>query len=97
MVNDLLVLNPKSYVTIKHFHSFLNKELLLIGVEENMESILRKFNAYNKHMAFVYSVVQHENLDPVYEIVGIVCREDLIDSMLKEETGNTDYFIEERM
>lgn len=57
----------------------------MIGVDEKMESIMRKFNKYNKHMAFVYAVVQHENLDPVYEIVGIVCREDLIDSMLKED------------
>ena len=57
MVNDLLILNPKSYVTLKNFRSFLNRELLMIGVDEKMESIMRKFNKYNKHMAFVYAVV----------------------------------------
>lgn len=38
-------------------------------------------------MAFVYSVVDHGEYDPLYEIVGIVCREDIIDSMLTEEVG----------
>ena len=78
----MLILNPKNYLTLKHMESILNKELLLISVHESMECILKKFNKYNKHMAFVYSVVSCEDYDPYYEIVGIVCREDIIDSML---------------
>lgn len=48
-------------------------------------------------MAFVYGVVQHEDFDPYYEIVGIVCREDIIDSMLIEEVGFSDELADMRI
>lgn len=47
--------------------------------------MLEEFKKGDYHLAMVQKVVQHENHDPIYELVGVVTLEDIVEEILQAE------------
>jgi Mg2+/Co2+ transporter CorB len=86
MARDLIMFNNiESLITIKSIQSILIREMLLIDYETKLEPILAHFNNDNSHMGVITQVVSEEGKDPVYDKIGIITREDIVEEMIMEE------------
>lgn len=86
MARDLLMFNPEDQViTLRHIQSILIRELLYIEHDITLQPILQHFNNDNSHMGIITKIVEEEGKDPIFQKIGIITREDIVEEMLMEE------------
>ncbi|VDD96843.1 unnamed protein product, partial [Enterobius vermicularis] len=84
-VKDLALLDPDDNFTIKTVCGYHEHPLRFVMHDTPLRVMLEEFKKGDYHLAMVQRVVQPEESDPRYELVGIVTLEDIVEEILQAE------------
>ncbi|KAI6243956.1 hypothetical protein M3Y99_00063000 [Aphelenchoides fujianensis] len=84
-VKDLALLDPDDNFTVKTVCGYHEHALRFVMYDMPLRAMLEEFKKGLYHMALVSKCVQTDDHDPVYELVGIVTLEDIIEEILQAE------------
>ncbi|KAI6191501.1 hypothetical protein M3Y97_00235100 [Aphelenchoides bicaudatus] len=84
-VKDLALLDPDDDFSVKTVTGYHEHALRFVMVDTPLRIMLEEFKKGDYHLAMVQKICQHDNHDPVYELVGIVTLEDIVEEILQAE------------
>lgn len=84
-VKDLALLDPDDNFTVKIVCGYHEHALRFVAQDTPLRVMLEEFKKGDYHLAMVHRIVQKENSDPNYELVGIVTLEDIVEEILQAE------------
>uniref|UniRef100_A0A6G1SNQ0 Metal transporter CNNM2 n=1 Tax=Aceria tosichella TaxID=561515 RepID=A0A6G1SNQ0_9ACAR len=85
---DLALLDPDDRTPVQTLINFYNHPILFLFEDNTLDLALNEFKTGKSHMAFVRRVIDDGDLDPVYEITGIVTLEDVIEEIMQMEIND---------
>uniref|UniRef100_A0A915PKT1 CNNM transmembrane domain-containing protein n=1 Tax=Setaria digitata TaxID=48799 RepID=A0A915PKT1_9BILA len=84
-VKDLALLDPDDNFTIQTVCGFHEHPLRFVMEDTPLRVMLEEFKKGDYHLAMVQHIVESEEMDPAYELVGIVTLEDIVEEILQAE------------
>lgn len=92
---DLVLINPEEGVPLSTVLTFYGREVIKVFPDTKLDEMLKVFKSGRSHLAIVHDVHTPKFGDPVYQTVGLVSLEDLIEEMIKDEiVDETDVYID---
>ena len=85
---DLALLDPDDKTPVQTMINFYNHPIMFVFEDTTLDLALNEFKTGKSHMAFVRRVVDEGDLDPIYEIMGIVTLEDVIEEIMQMEIND---------
>lgn len=85
---DLALLDPADKTPVQSMIAFCNHPILYFFEDTTLDIALDQFRLGESHMAFVRRVLDDGELDPTYEITGIVTLEDVIEEIMHIEIND---------
>ncbi|CAG0917443.1 unnamed protein product [Notodromas monacha] len=97
-VKDLVLMDPDDNTPLKTLCDYYRNPCFFTFHDTPLDEMFRALREGDKgHLAFVQEVVDDEDHDPFYEIIGIVTLEDVIEEIVQSEImDETDIFIDNR-
>jgi len=97
IVKDLILLDPEDEIPVSTLIQLFDHKVLCTWTDTSLEVIMHDFQKGLSHLAIVRKVNNEGPLDPVYENLGIVTLEDIIEVILQENiVDESDVFISMR-
>lgn len=95
-VKDLIFLDPEDEIPVKNFVQIFGRGLHVVWPDDKLEDLLKLLKRGRSHMAIVRGVNNDNGeLDPYYEITGIITLEDIIEVILGDEiVDETDQLVD---
>eukprot|EP01104_Vermistella_antarctica_P001228 TRINITY_DN1128_c0_g1_i1.p1 TRINITY_DN1128_c0_g1~~TRINITY_DN1128_c0_g1_i1.p1 ORF type:complete len:606 (-),score=152.92 TRINITY_DN1128_c0_g1_i1:143-1960(-) len=91
---DLALLNPKAGLPVSRLLPMYGRKLPRVFHDVPLNEMLAEFKAGQSHMAVVRRVNDEGPGDPVYESMGVVTLEDVIEEILQDEiVDETDVYV----
>uniref|UniRef100_A0A7E4V8H7 CNNM transmembrane domain-containing protein n=1 Tax=Panagrellus redivivus TaxID=6233 RepID=A0A7E4V8H7_PANRE len=84
-VKDLALLDPDDNFTIKTVCGYHEHALRFVLEDTPLRVMLEEFKKGEYHLAIVQRIVDNTDSDPVYEVVGLVTLEDIVEEILQAE------------
>uniref|UniRef100_A0A9J2PP27 CNNM transmembrane domain-containing protein n=1 Tax=Ascaris lumbricoides TaxID=6252 RepID=A0A9J2PP27_ASCLU len=84
-VKDLALLDPDDNFTIQTVCGYHEHPLRFVMEDTPLRVMLEEFKKGDYHLAMVQRIVESEESDPTYELVGIVTLEDIVEEILQAE------------
>ncbi|XP_067952113.1 metal transporter CNNM2-like isoform X1 [Watersipora subatra] len=84
-VKDLAFVDPDDKTPLKTVCKFYNHQITFVFEDTRLDQLLDEFKKGRSHMAFVQRIVDDENADPYYDVLGIVTLEDIIEEIIQCE------------
>uniref|UniRef100_A0AAF5RTS5 CNNM transmembrane domain-containing protein n=1 Tax=Wuchereria bancrofti TaxID=6293 RepID=A0AAF5RTS5_WUCBA len=84
-VKDLALLDPDDNFTIQTVCGFHEHPLRFVMEDTPLRVMLEEFKKGDYHLAMVQRIVESEEADPAYELVGLVTLEDIVEEILQAE------------
>lgn len=84
-VKDLLLLDPEDKIPLKTVCQFYARPMRFVFEDMPLNVLLEEFKKGHYHMAFVNRIKSDGEGDPVYELIGIITLEDIIEEIIQEE------------
>jgi metal transporter CNNM len=84
-VKDLALLNPQDNIPVRKILQMYGRNLPRIFADTPLAEVLAEFKRGRSHIALVRRIKDEGGGDPVYENVGIVTLEDVIEEILQDE------------
>lgn len=85
-VKDLIFLDPEDEIPVKNFVQIFGRGLHIVWHDDKLGDILKLLKRGRSHMALVRDVNDGDGeVDPYYEIKGIITLEDIIEIILGDE------------
>ncbi|XP_055343236.1 LOW QUALITY PROTEIN: unextended protein-like [Paramacrobiotus metropolitanus] len=84
-IKDLALVDPDDSTPVKTLCKFYNHHVRTVFDDTTLDVMLEEFKKGRSHMAFVQRVTAVGDLDPVYETVGVVTLEDVIEEIIQSE------------
>ena len=84
-VKDLALLNPEDNLPVRKILQVYGRNLPRIFDDTTLAEVLSEFKRGHSHMAVVRTIHDTGDGDPVYENIGIVTLEDVIEEILQDE------------
>lgn len=85
---DLALLDPDDRTPVQTLISFYNHPIMFMFEDTTLHSALNEFKTGKSHMAFIRRVIDDGDRDPIYEIIGIVTLEDVIEEIIQMEIND---------
>ena len=94
-VKDLIFIDPEDNTRISDFVDIFGRGLHVVWPDDSLGDVLRDLKSGKSHMALVRDVTNKDDLDPFYEVKGIITLEDVIEEIIGDEiVDETDAFVE---
>ncbi|KAL9191440.1 hypothetical protein ACHAXT_001146 [Thalassiosira profunda] len=85
-VKDLIFLDPEDEIPVKNFVQIFGRGLHVVWPDDKLDKVLKLLKRGRSHMALVRDVNDGDGeVDPYYEIKGIITLEDIIEIILGDE------------
>uniref|UniRef100_A0AC35EZP2 CNNM transmembrane domain-containing protein n=1 Tax=Panagrolaimus sp. PS1159 TaxID=55785 RepID=A0AC35EZP2_9BILA len=84
-VKDLALLDPDDNFTVKTVCGYHEHALRFVLEDTPLRVMLEEFKKGEYHLAMVQRIVEKPGHDPVYEVVGVVTLEDIVEEILQAE------------
>ncbi|XP_055350588.1 unextended protein-like [Paramacrobiotus metropolitanus] len=84
-IKDMALLDPDDCTSVKTLCKYYGYELRFVFEDTTLDVMLQDFKQGHSHMAFVQKISNPEGGDPVYETLGVVTLEDIIEEMIQSE------------
>ena len=85
-VKDLIFLDPEDEIPVKNFVHIFGRGMHVVWADDNLGDVLKLLKSGRSHMAVVRDVNQGDgDVDPYYEMKGIITLEDILELILGEE------------
>ena len=85
-VKDLIFLDPEDEIPVKNFVQIFGRGLHVVWLDDNLGGVLKLLKRGRSHMALVRGVNDgNGEVDPFYEIKGIITLEDVVEEILGDE------------
>nr|CDP94157.1 Bm5068, isoform b [Brugia malayi] len=84
-VKDLALLDPDDNFMIQTVCGFHEHPLRFVMEDTPLRVMLEEFKKGDYHLAMVQRIVESEEADPAYELVGLVTLEDIVEEILQAE------------
>jgi metal transporter CNNM len=96
---NLAFIDPEDEMSLRQYHSFYYHKPLEVWDFTKLDDMLESFMEERKHIAIVKNVFDKgPDKDPVYEVIGIVTLEDIIEEILQREIiDETDRYVNNEM
>lgn len=85
---DLALLDPDDRTPVQTMITVYNHPIMYLFEDTTLDIALDQFRRGQSHMAFVRRVLDEGDLDPTYEITGIVTLEDVIEEIMQMEIND---------
>lgn len=94
-VKDLIFVDPDDDTPIQNFVQIFGRGVHVVWPDDKLGVVLRELKQGRSHMALVRDVNNTDpNVDPYYELKGIITLEDIIEVILQDEiVDETDVFL----
>ncbi|XP_023223767.1 metal transporter CNNM4-like [Centruroides sculpturatus] len=94
---DLAFIDPDDNTPLRTVCEFYNHPITYVFEDETLDTMLDEFKKGNCHMALVRRVNNESDLDPFYEMSGVVTLEDVLEELLQSEiVDETDILTDNR-
>ena len=94
LTKDLILIDPEEEHTVKAAMQLFGRTVHQIFPDMKLPDILQEFKSGRGHLAVVMDVNNEGAGDPVYEVIGLVTLEDIIEEILHTEiVDETDNFV----
>eukprot|EP00794_Sanderia_malayensis_P005476 gene5476-6160_t len=94
-VKDLAFVDPDDCIPLLSVIKFYNHQVRKVFYDTRLDEMLEWFKTGKSHLAVVIKVIDEGEGDPVYEAVGIVTLEDIIEEIIQSEiVDETDVYID---
>jgi len=92
---DLILVDPEEATKVKNVVNFFSRTIHKVPSDQQLGQLLNNFKEGNTHISMVVEVnTENPDIDPFYELKGIVTLEDVIEEILGSEIlDETDQFI----
>uniref|UniRef100_A0AC34FFU4 CNNM transmembrane domain-containing protein n=1 Tax=Panagrolaimus sp. ES5 TaxID=591445 RepID=A0AC34FFU4_9BILA len=84
-VKDLALLDPDDNFTVKTVCGYHEHALRFVLEDTPLRVMLEEFKKGEYHLAMVQRIVEKPGHDPLYEVVGVVTLEDIVEEILQAE------------
>ena len=84
-IKDLAFVDPDTNTHLKTLVEFYNHPVNYVYEDTTLDVMLNEFKKGRSHLAFVRRVISDEDVDPFYELLGIVTLEDVIEEIIQSE------------
>lgn len=84
-IKDLAFVDPDTNTHLRTLCEFYNHPINYVFEDTTLDIMLNEFKKGRSHMAFVRRVNSDEDVDPFYELLGIVTLEDVIEEIIQSE------------
>ncbi|KAH7708806.1 ancient conserved domain protein 4 [Aphelenchoides avenae] len=84
-VKDLALLDPDDNFTVKTVCGYHEHKLRFVMYDTPLRVMLEEFKKGEYHLAFVQQIVQYIRSDPLFEVLGVVTLEDILEEILQAE------------
>lgn len=84
-IKDLAFVDPDTNTHLKTLVEFYNHPVNYVFEDTTLDVMLNEFKKGRSHLAFVRRVISDEDVDPFYELLGIVTLEDVIEEIIQSE------------
>lgn len=96
-IKDLAFVDPDTNTQLKTLCEFYNHPVNYVYEDTTLDVMLNEFKKGRSHLAFVRRVNSDEDVDPFYELLGIVSLEDVIEEIIQcEIIDETDVLTDNR-
>jgi metal transporter CNNM len=94
LTKDLILIDPEEEHTVKAAMQLFGRTVHQIFPDMKLPDVLQEFKSGRGHLAVVMDVNNEGDGDPVYEVIGLVTLEDIIEEILHTEiVDETDNYI----
>ena len=95
-VKDLIFLDPEDEIPVKNFVQIFGRGLHVVWPDDKLDDVLKLLKSGRSHIALVRDVNDGKGeVDPYYEIKGIITLEDIIEIILGDEiVDETDQLVD---
>lgn len=84
-IKDLAFVDPDTDTQLRTLVEFYNHPVNFVYEDTTLDVMLNEFKKGRAHLAFVRRVNSDEDVDPYYELLGIVTLEDVIEEIIQSE------------
>lgn len=85
-VKDLIFLDPEDEIPVKNFVQIFGRGMHVVWADDKLGDVLKLLKGGRSHMAVVRDVNnQDSDVDPYYEVKGIITLEDILELILGDE------------
>jgi metal transporter CNNM len=84
-VKDLVLLDPDDKIPLKTICQFYQHPVRVVMEDTPLNAMLEEFKKGHYHVAMVQCINDSGEGDPVYEIIGLVTLEDIIEEIIQSE------------
>ncbi|KRZ77040.1 Metal transporter CNNM2 [Trichinella papuae] len=84
-VKDLALLDPEDLIPLRNVCKFYQHPVRFVLEDTPLSVMLEEFKQGHYHMALVQRIVDDGESDPMYEVVGLVTLEDIIEEIIQAE------------
>ncbi|ODN06178.1 Metal transporter CNNM4 [Orchesella cincta] len=86
---DLAFVDADDKMPLRSICEFYDNQCHFVFENTTLDVLFKTFKKGNKgHMAFVHRVKTNDKSDPVYEVIGLVTMEDVIEELIQEEIND---------
>ncbi|KAF0990762.1 hypothetical protein HZS_5179 [Henneguya salminicola] len=87
-IKDLAFIDPDDMIPLVSVLNFYNHALIKVFHDTNLDIVFKEFKKGLAHLGIVIKIKYQEGLDPVYEAIGIVTLEDIIEEIIQAEISD---------
>lgn len=84
-VKDLALLDPEDKIPLKTICQFYNRPVKYVKEDLPLTVMLEEFKKGNNHLAIVRRNKAEGKAEPIYEVVGLISLEDIIEEIIQSE------------
>ncbi|KRZ22305.1 Metal transporter CNNM2 [Trichinella pseudospiralis] len=84
-VKDLALLDPEDLIPLRNVCKFYQHPVRFVLEDTPLSVMLEEFKQGHYHMALVQRIVDDGESDPMYQVVGLVTLEDIIEEIIQAE------------
>lgn len=85
---DLALVDPDDKTPVQTMISFYDHPLVFVDDDTTLDVVLNEFKTGRSHMALVRKYINDCDVDPYFEVIGIVTLEDVIEEIMQMEIND---------